>query len=281
MSKNKWNLVVDVENCTNCNACVLACQDEFWGNDFPGYSAEMPKHGHRWIDIKQKVRGDGSMVDVAYLPVMCQHCDEAPCMAAAENGAVIKRDDGIIIIDPDKSIGQEQIVDACPYGAVWWNEELRIPQHWFFDAHLLDDGWSEPRAVQSCATEAIVSLNVTDEEMAKIVKDEGLEPLHPEYGTKPRVWYKNLYRYKSCFIAGSIEETVDGNTDCIEGVKLALLHNDKAIQETISDNYGDFKFDRLEENSGHYQIQLKHDRLGSKVIDVELVESVYLGALSF
>ena len=53
----QWNLIVDVANCTNCNLCVLAVQDEYCGNEFPGYAAEMPKHGHRWIEIKQKVRG--------------------------------------------------------------------------------------------------------------------------------------------------------------------------------------------------------------------------------
>ena len=74
----QWNLIVDVANCTNCNLCVLAVQDEYVGNEFPGYSAEMPKHGHKWIDIKQKVRGQAPIVDTAYLPVMCQHCDYAP-----------------------------------------------------------------------------------------------------------------------------------------------------------------------------------------------------------
>ena len=108
----QWNLIVDVANCTNCNLCVLAVQDEYCGNEFPGYAAEMPKHGHRWIEIKQKVRGKAPLVDAAYLPVMCQHCDEAPCIKAAKNNAVTKRSDGIVLIDPDKSKGQRQIVDS-------------------------------------------------------------------------------------------------------------------------------------------------------------------------
>lgn len=99
----KWNLIVDVANCTNCNLCVLAVQDEYVGNEFPGYAAEMPKHGHKWIDIRQKVRGQAPMVDAAYLPVMCQHCDDAPCISAAENNAVTKRPDGIVVIHPEKS----------------------------------------------------------------------------------------------------------------------------------------------------------------------------------
>ncbi len=124
----KWNLIIDVAECTNCNLCTLATQDEYVGNQWPGVAAEMPKHGHRWIDIKVKERGAPPLVDVAYLPVMCQHCDDAPCIKAAENDAVTKRDDGIVIIDPEKSVGQRQIMEACPYGVVFWNEEKNIPQ---------------------------------------------------------------------------------------------------------------------------------------------------------
>ncbi len=50
----KWNLIIDVDNCTNCHMCSLACKDEFVGNNFPGYSAEMPKRGVNWINMKEK-----------------------------------------------------------------------------------------------------------------------------------------------------------------------------------------------------------------------------------
>jgi Fe-S-cluster-containing dehydrogenase component len=154
----KWNLIVDVAKCTNCNLCTLANQDEHVDNEFEGYSAPMPKHGSRWIDIRSNERGSGPLMDVAYVPVMCQHCDDAPCIAAAKNGAVTKRPDGIVHIDPVKAKGQKAIADACPYGAVRWNEELKLPQHWFFDAHLLDRGWAEPRCVTVCATGALKSV---------------------------------------------------------------------------------------------------------------------------
>mgnify|MGYP003301204165 CR=1 FL=1 len=109
----KWNLIVDVENCTNCNVCTLAVQDEHVGNSFPGYAEEMPKHGHRWIEIMRKERGAGSATDVAYLPTMCQHCDDAPCMKAAPD-AVSKRPDGIVIIDPVKAKGRKDLVVVVP-----------------------------------------------------------------------------------------------------------------------------------------------------------------------
>ena len=100
---SKWNLVIDVAECTNCQLCTLSAMDEYVDNDWPGYAAAMPKHGHRWIDILQKERGQVPMIDIAYVPTMCNHCDEAPCIKAAGDDAISKRDDGIVLIDPDKA----------------------------------------------------------------------------------------------------------------------------------------------------------------------------------
>jgi Fe-S-cluster-containing dehydrogenase component len=275
----KWNLIIDVDNCTNCNACVLACSDEYYGNEFPGYAAEMPKHEHKWINIKQKVRGTAPVVDVAYLPIMCQHCDNAPCIEAAENNAVSKRPDGIVIIDPEKAKGQKQLVESCPYDAIFWNEEKQLPQHWIFDAHLLDQGWKEPRAAQVCATAAIRAVKIDDSEMEAIAARDDLERFHPEYETKSRVWYKNLHRYTTSFVAGSLEAEKDGVVDCVEGASVELIKDSQPIAQTTSDNYGDFKFDRLEDNSGKYQIKISCEGFDSKKIDIELGISNYIGAV--
>lgn len=279
MSQAKWNLVVDVANCTNCNNCTLAVQDEHVGNAFPGYAAEMPKHGHRWIDIKRRERGQGTMTDVGYLPTMCQHCDDAPCMAAAQNGAITKRPDGIVVIDPDKSRGQKQIVDACPYGAVSWNEELDIPQAWFFDAHLIDAGWTEPRCVDVCPTGALRSLKVDDAKMAKVAEDEGLEPLRPDLNTRPRVHYRNLWRYAKCFIGGTVSAERDGVVDCVEGARVVLRHAGEIVAETETDGFGDFKIDRLDPDSGDYTVELSVDGMGVERREVVLGESVNLGEI--
>lgn len=273
---SKWNLIVDVAGCTNCQACVLAAHDEHVDNEFPGYAAPMPKHGHRWIDIKRKERGQGTMIDVAYLPSMCQHCDDAPCQKAAPD-AVTKRADGIVLIDPVKSKGRKEIVDSCPYGAIWWNEERQIPQHWVFDAHLLDSGWTEPRAAQVCATGAITAVKADDEAMRRMVETEGLETLHPEFGTRPRVWYRHLWRYTACFIGGSLETDAGGTRECIADVAVALYRDGKKIGSTRSDTFGDFKFDGLAPGSGSYELEISSGAT-TKRIAVELGrESVYVG----
>jgi Fe-S-cluster-containing dehydrogenase component len=274
----KWNMIIDVAECTNCNLCALAVMDEYVDNEWPDYSAPMPKHGHKWINILQKERGQTPMIDIAYVPTMCNHCDDAPCIKAAPKGAIKKRRDGIIIIDPKAAKGQKQLVDACPYGHIWWNEDLQLPQAWPFDAHLLDRGWEQTRGQQSCPTGAMRALKVADEEMARIAQEDNLEVIRPELGTKPRVYYRNLWRYSKCFIGGSVAEENQGVVDCVEGASVQLVKNGASVAVTTTDNYGDFKFDKLEENSGRYSIQI-FSRGRSKVVDVELGTSISLGEI--
>ncbi len=275
----KWNLIVDVAKCTNCNLCTLANQDEHVDNVFEGYSAPMPRHGHRWIDIRSNERGSGPLMDVAYVPVMCQHCDDAPCIAAAKNGAVTKRPDGIVHIDPVKAKGQKAIADACPYGAVRWNEALELPQHWFFDAHLLDRGWAEPRCVTVCATGALKSIKVTDEEMAELKSREGLRELQPDSATKPRVHYKNLGRYTHEFVGGTIIKTVDGVTDCVANAKIKLERSGSVVGEALTDAYGEFKIEGLNPDSGRYRVVVEVAGREAKRLDLDLRKSVYLGRI--
>jgi Fe-S-cluster-containing dehydrogenase component len=271
----KWNLVIDVAECTNCNNCTLATMDEYVGNEWPGVSAPMPRLGHRWIDIKQKERGQAPMVDIAYVPTMCNHCDNAPCLkAGGADGAVKKRPDGIVIIDPVKAKGRKDLVESCPYGAIWWNEELQLPQAWPFEAHLIDQGWSQTRGQQSCPTGAMKAVALEDADMDKMAREQGLEVRMPELGTKPRVYYRNMWRYSTAFIGGSVSRLANGVVDCVEGAKVTLKQGSKVVAELATDNYGDFKFDKLPEESGAYTVEV-----GGKTLDVTLGKSVYLGEI--
>jgi len=275
----KWNLVIDVARCSNCHNCFLANKDEHVDNDFPGYAAPQPKHGHRWIDIRRRERGRAPMMDVAYLPTMCNHCDDAPCVRASADGAVYQREDGIVIIDPQKARGKKEIVESCPYGAIWWNEERNVAQKWIFDAHLLDQGWREPRCAQVCPTGAIRSLKVEDREMEEIVRREGLEVLQPDRNTKPRVYYRNLYRFTKCFIGGSVAVGRNGIADCLGAAEVTLGRGGMRLAEQRTDNYGDFKFDGLEQDSGIHVVEISHPRHGKRTVEARLGESQYLGTI--
>jgi len=274
----KRNLIIDIEKCEDCNNCFLSCKDEHVDNAFQGYTAPQVKHGHRWVNIMRKERGQFPQIDVAYLPVFCMHCDNAPCITAAKDGAVYKRDDGIVIIDPVKAQGQKHLVDACPYGAIWWNEEHTLPQKCTLCAHLLDQGWKEPRCVQACPTGALRIVKVEDGEMQEIVKSETLEILHPEYNTRPRVYYKNLFRYTHCFIAGSVAVEKDGVSDCAQDAAVSLI-KDSEKRQTTTDTFGDFRFDGLPENSGTYRVEITYEDRTMKTLAVEVDKSVSLGTV--
>ena len=224
----KWNMIIDVAECTNCNLCTLAVMDEYVGNAWPGYSAPMPKHGHKWINILQKERGQVPMIDIAYVPTMCNHCDHAPCIAKAGD-AVKKREDGIVLIDPEKARGRKDLVEACPYGHIWWNEELQLPQIWPFYAHLLDQGWQQTRGQQSCPTGAMRAVKLEDEDMARLAREQNLEVMKPELGTRPRVYYRNLWRYTKCFIGGTLSAERNGVIDCVEGASVRLVKDGRTV----------------------------------------------------
>jgi Fe-S-cluster-containing dehydrogenase component len=276
----KWNLVIDVKKCFGCEACAVACHDEYYGNEFPGYAASMAKHGQRWIDVRQREKGRFPMVEVVYLPVTCNHCDDAPCVKAGRDGAVRKRENGVVIIDPVKAKGRRQLVDACPYHAMHWNEEQQLPQAWPFDAHLLDDGWTMTRASQVCPTQAIRTVHADDDEMKSMIEKEGLEVLHPEYQTKPRVYYKNLDHYFNAFVGGTLAGDAGGITECVEGAELVLKRGGREIAATRSDAYGDFKFQGLGEGSGRHQIEIAARRYLPKAIELDLASSTYLGTIA-
>lgn len=277
---NKWNLIVDVALCENCQNCALAAKDEHVGNDFPTYSAPHAALGSSVVKIDRKVRGSGSMVDTAYLPRMCNHCDDAPCLKAGVDGSVRKRDDGIVIIDPVKAKGRRDLVNACPHQAIVWNEEQQLPQIWIFDAHLLDQGWSAPRCVQVCPTSAIESVKTSDESMAQRVVSERLTVLRPELQTRPRVYYRNLYRYTHCFIGGAVSAVMNGQSECLEAADVSLRHAGNIVARLSTDGFGEFRFDGLPANSGDYEIEITHSVYGQALLRATLGdESLNLGEI--
>ncbi len=274
---SKWNMIVDVARCENCHNCFLAVKDEQIGNDFPGYAAPQPLHGHSWIDIKRVERGQAPIVDAHAMPVMCNHCDNAPCIRASSGGAMYQRPDGIVMIDPDKAKGQRQLVGSCPYGAIYWNDELDLPQKWIFDAHLLDSGWTRTRAEQVCGTGALRSLKVEDAEMQQIAAREKLEVLLPKAGTKPRVYYRNLHLMEKAFVGGTVVTSRTGVEECVAGAQVALAKNGASVGQATTDAFGEFRIDGLDPGSGEYELTVSDGGAAVARRTISLGESQYAG----
>lgn len=274
-SMPKWNLIIDLDRCNNCNNCVLAVKDEHVGNDFPGYAAPQPLHGQPWLELKRAEHGQAPIVDIVHLPAMCNHCDDAPCVKAGR-GAVKKRDDGIVLIDPQAARGRRDLVDACPYGAVRWNEELQLPQHWIFDAHLLDQGWKAPRCAQACPTEAIRAVKVSDTEMAALSAEQGLEVLKPELGTRPRVHYRNLKRFTHWVLAGTVVTLRDGVEECVEGAEVTLSHDGQVVARALTDAFGEYRLRGLESTKIAHQLGIFYPESETILQKVQVIMSTTL-----
>ena len=279
---NKWIMQIDVGKCTNCRNCFLAIKDEYVGNTFPGYSKPQKPHGQPWLDIRTVERGSFPRVDVTYVPYSCMNCRDAPCIEKSPDGAVYRREDGIVMIDPEKARGKREIVDSCPYGVIFWNEEENVPQKWCFDAHLLDNGWTRTRADQACPTGALKLSKLDEKEISELDDDEEWETIEPHLGTKPGVYYKNYYRVTKCFIAGCVATRREGCEDCVPDARVTLTQEGAKVAETMTDIFGEFKFDKLEPGSGTYVLKARHETLGAASCEVALPgsDSVDIGVLS-
>ena len=267
-----YGMVMDVTKCNGCYNCFLACRDEYCGNDFLPYSIAQPQTGHFWMRVLEKERGQYPKVKVAYTVVPCLQCEDGPCLRAAEEGAIYKRDDGIVLIDPVKAAGQRRLVDSCPYGVIFWNEERKVPQKCTLCAHLLDQGWKEPRCVEACPTGALVfgDLDDPESEVARLVASGVTEVPHPEYGLGEKVRYIGLPRR---FIAGAV---VLGDIDkCAVGAKVSL-EGDDIKRIAIADNYGDFEFEDLPTDST-FTVVVETPGYERRELAVRTNQDVYLG----
>lgn len=267
-------MIIDIAKCSGCYNCMLACKDEHCGNDYPGYTEAQPMTGQFWMSLHERERGVYPKVKLSYTPVPCMHCRNANCVKMAENGAVYRRADGIVMIDPVKAKGQKQIVSACPYRVIFWNEEEDIPQKCTFCSHLLDDGWKVPRCVELCPTDALLFGDLDDPEsdISKIVESSATEPLREEYGLKERVLYQNIPKK---FIAGTV---VFGDTDeCAKDVTVTLKNKGKD-KVVITDGFGDFWFEGLDTN-GEYTLFFEASGYQTKTVDTRTTRDINMGEI--
>jgi Fe-S-cluster-containing dehydrogenase component len=208
------------------------------------------------MKINETVRGSVPKVKMSYVPLLCMHCDNPPCLMACAGNAIYKRKDGIVIIDPEKCTGCRKCLDSCPYRVLYFNQDLKIVQKCTGCAHLLDKGWKEPRCVESCPT---MALSFAEEDELKELTQKA-EVIHPELKTKPRVYYIELPKK---FIAGAVYDPEED--ECVEGAIISLTDiNSGEKYTTNTDNYGDFWFHKLHE--GTYSLNVEKEGYSPKKI---------------
>ena len=263
------SFLIDLNQCIGCYDCQIGCKDEHCGNDWMPYAKSQPDIGQFWLHLYEKERGARPHVKVTYVPVMCQHCENAPCISACKDDAIYRREDGLVIIDPAKCTGCGACVDGCPYHAIFFNDELNIAQKCTGCAHLLDGDHpiSVPRCMDNCPA-GVITFGEESE-----LNLEGAEQLHGEFGTKPRVFYRGLPKR---FIAGTVYDP--DIKEIVEGAQVTLKSDDGEYS-VKTDNYGDFWLKDLPK--ADYTLTITKDDK-SKVLRVSTKEKdIGLGDIPF
>jgi Fe-S-cluster-containing dehydrogenase component len=231
-------------------------------------------NGHDWMRVMDRERGRFPRVKVAYIPKTCMHCEEAPCIDAAQNHAVYRRPDGIVMIDPHKAKGQRHLVTACPYRVIDWNEKEALPQKCIFCAHLLDKGEKEPRCVEACPTGALIFGDLDDpaSDVSKMLKKNSAEKLSPEFNLKEKVLYHGLPKR---FISGTV--VYQDKNACAENVRVELA-DETSRRVSTTNPFGDFEFEGLEANRT-YHVKVVPSGYKEVELEIKTLKDVHIGEI--
>ncbi|MGD2215983.1 MAG: 4Fe-4S dicluster domain-containing protein [Gemmatimonadales bacterium] len=206
-SEHLYGMGIDVNKCIGCGQCVLACKTE---NDVPFESqyfntwieryviradeeveVDSPNGG---IDGFTFMQGEGGEVRrTFFVPKLCNHCAEAPCVQVCPVGATFTTEDGAVLVDDEYCIGCRYCIQACPYGARWLHPETHVAAKCTFCYHRLVDGLV-PACVEVCPTGARLfgQLERRATPLARFRRFNELQVLKPHLNTRPKVYYANL-----------------------------------------------------------------------------------------
>jgi Fe-S-cluster-containing dehydrogenase component len=206
-TEHYYGMGIDVAKCIGCARCVAACKTE---NDVP----PEPHYFNTWIE-RYVLRADGG-VDVDspnggldgfpalnegagdilrtfFVPKLCNHCANPPCVQVCPVGATFITQDGVVLVDEQYCIGCRYCIQACPYGARYLHPERRVAGKCTFCYHRLVKGLV-PACVEVCPTGARVFGEVEKQPtpLARFLRFNEVQVLKPNLNTKPKAYYANL-----------------------------------------------------------------------------------------
>ncbi len=219
-----WGMVIDLDKCTGCEACVVACRTE---NNIPIAGEEQTAKGRQinWIHIERYWEGQYPNIKARFLPVLCQHCDAAPCEGVCPVYATHHTPEGLSAMIYNRCVGTRFCANNCPYTVRFfnffqpaWDAPLdralnpevsvrpngvmekctfcvqRIEQAKLnakMENRELKDGEVKPACVQACPTRAMYFGDLDNPESEVSRKAESGRAFHllGELGTKPSVIY--------------------------------------------------------------------------------------------
>ncbi|MFX1324441.1 MAG: 4Fe-4S dicluster domain-containing protein [Promethearchaeota archaeon] len=185
MSNNKqYGMIIDQERCIGCEACSIACKIE---NSTTDYWIKVETQGGA---VKDTPGGNFPNLTMHFLPRLCNHCDNPPCVDNCPEDAIQKRDDGIVILDQELCTGCQSCLTACPYNIIVFDDDTNLAGKCNFCAHRIDQGL-EPFCVICCEGQAIYfgDLNDSNTRVSHLKSEKNSFQLKPNEGTTPKVYY--------------------------------------------------------------------------------------------
>jgi len=205
-AEHYYAMGIQLEKCIGCGKCVQACKTE---NDVP----EEPFYFRTWIeryviyedgDVQvdspeggingfPPLEGDKKILRTFFVPKLCNHCDNPPCVQVCPVGATFKSEDGVVLVDEDYCIGCRYCIQACPYGARYLDPRTKTADKCTFCYHRITKGLL-PACVEVCPTQARIfgELGKLSTPLNRMMRHSNIQVLKPHMNTEPKVFYSEL-----------------------------------------------------------------------------------------
>ena len=197
-----WGMIIDIDKCIGCGSCVRACSAE---NHVPaGYF-------RTWVERYQVEEGKQPIVDSPngamegfpaptrdgvksfFVPKLCNHCEDSPCVQVCPVGATFISPDGVVLVDTTYCLGCRYCIQACPYGCRYLHPEKHVVDKCSLCYHRITKGLTTA-CCENCPTGArqLVDFKNPKDPVHEFLRNNKVEVLKPYMATKAKVYYKNL-----------------------------------------------------------------------------------------
>jgi Fe-S-cluster-containing dehydrogenase component len=192
-STYRWGMVIDLDKCTGCQACVVACRQEN-NISFAGEKEAKLGRAKLWMNLVSEVEGHYPNVKMHFLPIPCMQCDRPPCTMVCPVAATYKNPEGIVAQVYPRCIGVRMCISNCPYTVRyfnWYEPIRRAKENAKKEKRRIREGEVVPACVGTCPSEALYfgDLNDPKSQIAKLSKSRRAFRLMEELGTEPKVYY--------------------------------------------------------------------------------------------
>ncbi len=202
-TKHNYAIGIDINKCIGCGRCVSACKQE---NDVPKEQNcfrtwieryIIPTEGETKVDSPNggidgfsNINEDGNVLRSFFVPKMCNHCENPPCVQVCPVGATFKSRDGVVLIDEKYCVGCRYCIQACPYGARYMHPQKHVADKCTLCYHRITKG-KLPACVEVCPTKARIfgDLGQQSSPIRRFLRFNNTRTLKAELNTKPKMFY--------------------------------------------------------------------------------------------